>query len=303
MQNEEKYLNANAEKKVLELDIEKFKNTELNVILLHSEIGESKKIVKIKNEEILQLKSSLGKIEMENKSLSLKLNSLLNDKQLLEKEIRGMQDEFGSICLKLDQLQDKDHIVRNLKEENALINSSINEKSHENASLQSQNHMLKMDLERIQRNYDILNSKYSENTKRVENLNNELLNISVDHRNSFSKSLENNGAVNSLRTSNERLMGDIQVYTLEIKTLTKSLEESETKLIEKYKTIQMHDQQINELKSMLLEYENLNSKVESKLQSISRSELQNEKTNDELRNKILSLEKENKEIQIRYSEL
>jgi len=152
VQNEENFLNVNAQRRLLELDIEKFKDSELTIVQQQSEIDENKKVVKIKNEEILQIKSSLGKSELENKNLSHKITSLLNDKQLLEQEIRGMQDEFGSICLKLDQLQDKDYIVRSLKEESAQLNTTLNEKSHEHASLQSQNHILKMDLERIQHN-------------------------------------------------------------------------------------------------------------------------------------------------------
>ena len=83
----------------------------------------------------------------------------------------------GQTNLKLDQLQDKDYIVKTLKDEITLLSSTLNEKNHDNASIKTQNHTLKIDLERIQRNYDILNSKYSENSKRVENLNNEILNI------------------------------------------------------------------------------------------------------------------------------
>lgn len=122
------------------------------MIQLNSELDERRQEIKKKNEEILEIRASFSKINIENQNLSSKVGSLLNDKQLLEQEIRGMHNEFETICVQLDQLQDKDIVVKTLKEEVHHLNSTLTEKSKEIGSLQNTIHTLKLDIERIQRN-------------------------------------------------------------------------------------------------------------------------------------------------------
>jgi len=74
-------------------------------------------------------------------------------------------------------------------------------------------------------------------------------------------------------------------------------------LDEKNSAILSKDNQINELKAMLIEFENLNNQMEGKLTSMKYSESDLGKVNQEMRNQILQLERELKEAQSKYQEL
>ena len=80
-----------------------------------------------------------------------------------------------------------------------------------------------------------------------------------------------------------------------MKALNTRIGESDYKLDEKAAVIISKDNQINELKTMLIEFENLNTQIEGKLTTAKYSESDFNKANQELRNQVLTLERELKD--------
>jgi len=113
--------------------------------LLNSELDDTKLNTRSKVEEVLQLKNVITKQELDNKCLQQKLQALLGDKQLLEKEIEEMQQEFLGIISKLQLLEEKDLQVRSQQEELNLFKSHIQSKDNEVLGLNSTLHQTKMD--------------------------------------------------------------------------------------------------------------------------------------------------------------
>lgn len=106
-----------------------------------------------------------------------------------------------------------------------------------------------------------------------------------------------------MRDQNNKLLSDINRYSNEVKSLNTLISEQELKLDEKNSAILSKDNQINELKTMLIEFENLNNQMEGKLTSMKYSESDLGKMNQELRNQVMQLERELKDAQGKYSEL
>lgn len=106
-----------------------------------------------------------------------------------------------------------------------------------------------------------------------------------------------------MRDQNNKLLSDINRYSNEVKSLNTFISEQELKLDEKNSAIVSKDNQINELKTMLIEFENLNNQMEGKLTSMKYSESDLGKMNQELRNQVMQLERELKDAQGKYSEL
>lgn len=79
---------------------------------LTSELEEAKNKIREKNDEIVKTKSQSSKLELELQSHQQKVNSLLSDKNLLEQEIEAMQNEFASICDKLNKFEDRDLMMK-----------------------------------------------------------------------------------------------------------------------------------------------------------------------------------------------
>jgi len=138
--------------------------------------------VRQKNTEIVELKGKLSKVELDCAGAQNKVSNLMGDKKLLENEINGMQNEFTQICQKLSQLEDRDMLIKSYKEEIALLNSNLSDKNTENSNLNNNYNSLKLDYERVCRNLEIMSVKANENSKRIENLNNEMMNISVENK-------------------------------------------------------------------------------------------------------------------------
>jgi septal ring factor EnvC (AmiA/AmiB activator) len=92
-------------------------------------------------------------------------------------------------------------------------------------------------------------------------------------------------------------MGDLNRYSNEIKALNSRISEQELKLDEKNSAVVSKDNQINELKTMLIEFENLNNQIEGKLTSMKYTESDLGKLNQELRNQVMQLERELKDSQ------
>lgn len=131
--------------KTLEVQMNHQTDGQISHIQLTSEIDELNTKLRVKNNEISELKSFLIKVELESTSAREKVISLLNDKKLLEQEIKGMQTEFTGICEKLNELEDKDLQARNFKEQISILNRTLEEKSRENANAHSNHSTLKLD--------------------------------------------------------------------------------------------------------------------------------------------------------------
>jgi chromosome segregation ATPase len=144
---------------------------------------------------------------------------------------------------------------------------------------------------------EIMSVKHGESTKRIENLNNEMMNISVENKATYQKSVEFTGNIHHLKEQNDKLMGDLNRYSNEIKALNSRISEQELKLDEKNSAVVSKDNQINELKTMLIEFENLNNQIEGKLTSMKYTESDLGKLNQELRNQVMQLERELKDSQ------
>jgi chromosome segregation ATPase len=149
---------------------------------LTQDLEDQRQIVREKNREIVELKGKLSKSELDCSGAENKVKNLLSDKTLLENEINGMQTEFSQICHKLSTLEDRDMLIKSYKEEIALLNANLADKNTENAHLNNNFNSLKLDYERMSRNLEIMTAKQNEGTKRIENLNNEMLNISVENK-------------------------------------------------------------------------------------------------------------------------
>lgn len=100
-----------------------------------------------------------------------------------------------------------------------------------------------------------------------------------------------------MKDQNNKLLADINKYSNEVKSLNNLISEHELKLDEKNSSIVSKDNQINELKTMLIEFENLNNQMEGKLTSMKYSESDHGKKNQELRNQVMQLERELKDAQ------
>jgi len=66
-----------------------------------------------------------------------------------------------------------------------------------------------LDYDRLCRNLDIMTAKQTDGSKRIENLNNEMLNISVENKATYQKSVEKNGNITNLKENNDKLLSDL----------------------------------------------------------------------------------------------
>lgn len=104
--------NATKHIKALEVELSRTGNTNSSLKEMSQDLEDQRQIVRDKNREIVELKGKVSKIELDYAGAQNKVNNLLGDKQLLETEINGMQNEFTQICQKLSQLEDRDMLIK-----------------------------------------------------------------------------------------------------------------------------------------------------------------------------------------------
>lgn len=104
--------NATKHIKALEIELTRTGNTNTSLKELTQDLEDQRQIVREKNQEIVNLKGRLSKVELDYAGSQNKVNNLLSDKKLLENEINGMQNEFSQICQKLSQLEDRDMLIK-----------------------------------------------------------------------------------------------------------------------------------------------------------------------------------------------
>jgi len=104
--------NATKHIKALEVELTRTGNTSNSLRELTQDLEDQRQSVRDKNREIVELKGKLSKVELDYSGQQNKVKNLLSDKQLLENEINGMQNEFTQICQKLSQLEDRDMLIK-----------------------------------------------------------------------------------------------------------------------------------------------------------------------------------------------
>jgi len=85
--------------------------------MLTQELEEQRKLFHEKKTELKNMQTEFNQNSKELTKYKEKVDNLLRDKKLLEKEIDEMQTEFTEICTKLTQMEDRDLMVRRYKEE------------------------------------------------------------------------------------------------------------------------------------------------------------------------------------------
>jgi len=99
----------------------------------------------------------------------------------------------------------------------------------------------------------VLQGKQAENSRRVEHLNHELFTLSVQQQQSLHKGLQQSSSAQGWREANEKLVGDLDRFSSEIKILNNLVSDLEQRLDEKAAALLLKDSQLAELKTMLME--------------------------------------------------
>lgn len=128
----------------------------------------------------------------------------------------------------------------------------------------------------------------------MQHLNNDLINITSEHKNTVVKGVEFTGTMHGLRDTNERLRLDIRNLETEMNGVRQELNQTKIQRDEHATLLGTKERQITELKSMLLEFERINDQVESKMNNMKRKDLDNESEIKELKNQLIHLESESK---------
>jgi len=114
--------------------------------------------------------------------------------------------------------------------------------------------------------------------------------VSVNSKKSLNRTQESNESIQHLQDSNNKLHQEVERVTADLRILNTELFQTQSKLDEKTSSNVQKDKQIVELKSMLLEYENLNNQVETRIQALNRNESSLSNSHEHAQNTIKKLE-------------